>query len=310
MRLSLRVIAFAFAAALCAGAAGCGANPPAGTAAQNATPAQGQEKRYALKGTIVMIDRPQKHLLIDHEAIPDFMAAMTMPYPVVDDATLDRVMPGDQITADVVVYGDPPMLRLENVVVVKKADGAAKTPSGATIPHSLEGDTVPDFAFVNQDGAQFGLRKYAGKAMLVTFIYTRCPLADFCPLVSHNFAEIEKTLAKNPSLYAKTHLLCISFDPKFDTPPVLRAFGLRYAPDKGKQTFSHFEFASVTEAEKKNVLEFFNVFASEQQGQINHSLRTAVITPGGKVFRSYNDSEWKPADLIADLNMLFASQAG
>src|SRR5262249_18626735 len=163
----------------------------------------------------------------------------------VDDATLDRVMPGDQITADVVVGGDN--VHLENVVVVKKGNGATKTSSGVLIPHSLEGDTVPDFAFVNQDGARFGLHRYAGKAMLVTFIYTRCPLADYCPLVSHNFAEIEKALAKNPSLYAKTHLLCISFDPKFDTPPVLRAYGLRYAPDKGAQTFSHFEFAAVTE---------------------------------------------------------------
>jgi len=131
------------------------------------------------------------------------MGAMTMPYPVVDDATLDKLTPGDQITADVVVVGDPAVIHLENVVVVKKGDGK-KTPSGLALPPSLEGSQVPNFAFVNQDGARIGLHKYAGKALLVTFIYTRCPLEDYCPLMTHNFAQVEKTLAQTPALYAKT----------------------------------------------------------------------------------------------------------
>jgi len=255
-----------------------------------------------------MLDRPQKHLVIDHEAIPGFMGAMTMPYPVVDDAVFDRVAPGDQITADVVVVGDPPEVHLENVVVVKKGNGAKTTPSGVLIPPSLEGSPVPDFAFLNQDAKPIGLHQYAGKALLVTFIYTRCPLPDYCPLMTQNFASIEKTLAKNPALYAKTHLLCISFDPKYDTPEVLRNYARPFIADKGNQTFAHWEFASVTEAQKKSILDFFNVFYSEQDGQINHSMRTAIISPDGKVFRSYNDNTWKPADLLADLNKLFSTQ--
>src|SRR4051812_41792899 len=117
MRFTSRTMLLTFAAALSLSAIGCGSQPPAQTPSQNAAPAasQNQEKRYSLKGTIVSIDRSQKHLVIDHEAITGFMGAMTMPYPVVDDATLDKVMPGDQITADVVVAGDN--VHLENVVV-------------------------------------------------------------------------------------------------------------------------------------------------------------------------------------------------
>ncbi len=299
------------AAGLCF-VAGCGSQTPAPASPSSSpaqAPAQAGVKRYQLKGTVVSVDRSQKHLIIDHEAIPGFMGAMTMPYPVVDDATFDRVAPGDQITADVVVIGDPPTdVHLENVVVVKKGNGAKTTPSGLAIPQSLEGSQVPDFALLNQDGKSIGLHQYAGKALLVTFIYTRCPLPDYCPLMTHNFAEIEKSLAKSPALYAKTHLLCISFDPKFDTPEVLRNYARAFIADKGKQTFSHWEFAAVTEADKKSILDFFNVFYSEQDGQINHSMRTAIIASDGKVFRSYNDNTWKPADLLADLNKLFSGQ--
>ena len=126
--------------------------------------------------------------------------------------------------------------------------------------------------------------------------------------MTHNFAQVEKTLAQTPALYAKTHLLCISFDPKFDTPPVLRSYARSFTLDKGKQTFAHWEFATVTEAERKDLLAFFNIFYNEQNGQVDHSLRTAVISPDGKVFRSYNDNTWKPATLIADLTKLFAAQ--
>jgi protein SCO1 len=76
-------------------------------------------KRYHLEGTVVSIDRQQKRLTVDGKDIPGFMAAMTMPYPVVDDQTLNRVKPGDQITADVVAKDSD--IHLDNVVVVKKA---------------------------------------------------------------------------------------------------------------------------------------------------------------------------------------------
>ena len=65
--------------------------------------------------------------------------------------------------------------------------------------------------------------------MLVTFIYTRCPLPDYCIRMSRNFADIQHQLAADPELYNKTHLLSVSFDPAHDTPKVLRSYGAAYA---------------------------------------------------------------------------------
>ena len=235
----------AFAAAACAG--------------------KNEARRYHLKGKVVQVDKAQQHLVIDHEEIPGFMGAMTMPYPVADARTLEQVSPGDQITADVVVGQN--QIRLENVVVVKKSDGKS-VPPGAHLQPSEQGP-APDFALVNQDGKRIHLRQYRGKSVLLTFIYTRCPLPDYCPLMTHNFAEIEKELRDSPEVYAKTHLLSISFDSQHDTPAVLRNYA--------------------------------KAFVTEEQGQITHSLSTAIILPDGRVYKSYNGNDWIPVDVLADL---------
>jgi len=266
--------------------AGCGSKP------------QTAEKRYHLKGTIVQIDKPQMHLVIDHEAIPGFMGAMTMPYPVVDPRVLDQLTPGDQITADVVVTDSG--VRLENIVVVKKSDGKS-APAGARLSPPATDTPVPDFTLVNQDGRQIHLSQYRGKSVLLTFIYTRCPLPDYCPLLTHNFAEIDKALAKTPDLSRKTHLLSISFDSQYDTPKVLRSYARSYISDRGKRTFEHWEFATIPAAETSEVANFFNLFLSEQEGQISHSMSTAVISPQGMLYKTYSDNAWKPADVQADL---------
>lgn len=257
---------------------------------------QGDEKRYHLEGTVVSIDKAQDRLVIDHKEIPGFMGAMTMPYPTADPKDLDRVSPGDQITADVVVGQN--RIRLENIVVVKKSDGKSAPPGAQLAPSEQQGP-VPDFAFVNEDGKRIHLGQYRGKTVLLTFIYTRCPLPDYCPLVTHNFAEIEKALQKSPELYDKTHLLTISFDSKYDTPGVLRNYAKAFVADRS--TFQHWDFATIPAAENGAVTKFFDVFVSEDQGQITHSLSTAILSPDGRIDKLYAGNDWKPNEVLGDL---------
>ena len=288
-----RPLALIFLVALCVVASGCGGqNQPVQQSQQT------QARRYQLKGRVVEVDKAQGHLVVDGEEIPGFMSAMTMPYPVADPKSLEGIAPGDQITADVVVANGG--ARLENIVVVKKGTGAPPSPTGQLSPVP-QNSTVPDFAFVNQDGKQVHLRQFAGKSVLLTFIYTHCPLPDYCPLMTHNFAEIDKRLAKTPAAYSKTHLLSISFDPKNDTPQVLRGYGLEYVADRGRASFAHWEFAAVPAPELTDVTKFFDVFVREDEGQITHSMSTAIISPDGKLFKWYSGNDWMPSDVTADL---------
>jgi protein SCO1/2 len=268
---------------------------------------QAPAQRYSLKGKVVAVDATQMKLTVDGEAIPGFMGAMTMPYAVKDAKLLDGLSPGDEITARVVVSGQSAWL--EEIVVTKKAANTETKPDPDTAGQFREptiGEEVPNFELVNQDGKRIHLGQYRGKTLLVTFIYTRCPLPDFCPLMSRNFATLEQDFAKNPETYAKTHLLSISFDAKHDTPAVLRTYAAQNVPG-GKPAFTHWEFAVTPSAKAKEITTFFGLFYEEQEGQIVHSLSTAVIAPNGKLLRWYHGNSWTPEQILQDLKTVPAS---
>jgi protein SCO1/2 len=231
--------------------------------------------------------------------VKDFMDAMTMSFKLKDAWPLDVMKPGDGVQATLVVTEDAGAWLEDVVVVQKSATQAAGTPESSLLPK--EGDTVPDFRLVNQDGKPVRLAQYKGRALLLTFIYTRCPVPDYCALMSSNFAGIDRELEKDAALYRKTHLVSVSFDPAYDTPKVLRSYGAAQTGNYDKETFSHWEFMTGDAEEVKRVAQFFGLTFLPQKDQIVHSLQTALIAPDGKLSKLYSGNEWKPADVLRDL---------
>lgn len=254
-------------------------------------------KRFHLVGKVVAVDARGSSVVVDHQAIPGFMDAMTMAYPVRDVRILAPLSVGDEITADVVVANDGAYL--ENIVVTKKGTGD-QGGSPTTEHEPTPGEKVPDFAFTNQDGKRIHLSSFEGHVLLVTFVYTRCPFPTFCPLVSRNFAEVYARTRKNPALDSKVRLLTISFDPAHDTPKVLRAYGGSFEDVTGAIPFDRWQFAVPSQADLKKVADYFGLFISQDGGQIVHSLSTTVISPEGTVYKWYEDNQWTPTDLVAD----------
>lgn len=255
-------------------------------------------QRYPVKGKVVEVALPEKQLVLEHEDIPGYMPAMTMPFPVKDEALLKVAAVGDEVTASLVIQGS--LYWLEDVVVTRKTTG---TPMPAPRPAAVEvkpGEPMPDVALVNQDGKAIRLSDYRGHAVALTFIYTRCPLPDFCPLMMQNFVAAEAALAAEPALHARTRLLAISFDTAYDTPDVLKRFGKPLAGE-GPQPFAHWQFASGAEAEIRKLGNALGLDYDPDPGMWLHNLRTAVIGPDGKLVRNINGNDWKPAELVADL---------
>lgn len=256
-------------------------------------------KRYPITGQVLAVDIGERKVTIAHQDIPGFMPAMTMPFVVLekDQAILKAIAPGDRITATLVVPDS--RYWIEEIVVVRKGtpDPGAMVPPQAREPQP--GDLVPDVALVDQDGNTLHLADYRGRAVAVTFIFTRCPLPDFCPLMMKNFAQAHATLAADAALMARTHLLAVSFDTRHDKPAVLRAYGMPY--QRTAPPFVHWRLASGSEPEIRRLGEAFGLDYSEEAGGFTHNLRTVVIDSQGKLFRIYNGNEWKPAELVAAL---------
>lgn len=258
-----------------------------------------QPKRYSLTGTVIAIDKNAGTADIDNEPIKGFMEKMVMPYTIKPPDMLNQLKPGDTITADVIV--EPDKYWLENVKITGHKDLPANEKPAASYHIPNPGDEVPDFKLVNQNGKSISLHQYRGETLLLTLIYTRCPFPDYCPRVSHEFAEIDKQIQADPARYGKTHLLSISFDPEHDTPKVLRAYAFSCAGSKNPALFKRWEFAAIPKAELPQFASFFALTYKEEDGLITHSLSTAIISSDGKIAKWYHGAGWQASDLLQDL---------
>jgi protein SCO1/2 len=258
-------------------------------------------KVYKLRGKIISTDASTGNIVISHEAIPGFMDAMTMPYRVKDSNILSELHAGDMIAADLMVSeSDDADVFLDHIVVVAQAKPDYKPAAEYHVP--APGDVVPDFKLRNQDGRGIALHRFRGKELLVTFIYTRCPLPNFCPRVTHQFADIDRQLQSTPALYRKTHLLCVSFDPANDTPERLRAYGATYIGSGESSAFSHWDFAVPDKDTLVKMARFFNLgFTPEADSTITHTLSTTLVGADGKVVQFYPGNDWTVNQVLADL---------
>jgi protein SCO1 len=180
---------------LCIGLFGCGSS----------------DKHYTLIGRVISKVPATRAVVVDHEEIPGFMAAMTMPYPVADGVDLSGIEPGDRIRADIDLKPDG-QYSLDRIAVT---DSSHREKAPKETKQLWPGQKIPDVELVNQDGKMVYLSQFRGKTLLLTFIYTRCPMPNFCPRLSSLFASVNRELAKSPKEYEHTQLLSVSIDPKY-----------------------------------------------------------------------------------------------
>ncbi len=260
-------------------------------------------QQYPVRGLVVSTDPTNAEVLLKHDAIPGLMPAMTMAYRLENPSILSELHSGDLITATLLADRDadgPTNLRLTNIVITAQARPDYRPDVNYHVP--AKGDVVPDFKLLNQSNHTIDLKQFRGKVVLMTFIYTRCPLADFCPRMSHNFAIIDKTLQADPALYKNTHLLSVSFDPTYDTPKVLRSYGGAYTGNYTRETFQHWEFAAPSVAELPRMEQFFDVGVTPgPNGTLQHSLSTVVIGKDGKISAFWPTNDWDVKDVLAEI---------
>jgi protein SCO1/2 len=254
--------------------------------------------RYALSGRVVAVDAAQGSVTLDHREVPGFMPAMTMPFTVDDPASLAGLAPGDEVTATLV--GDAARYRLEGLAVVAKAaPGSAGPQAPAAFAEPVPGTAVPDLPLVDQDGRRFRVGAYRGRALAVTFLFTRCPLPEFCPRLAQGFGEAEALLAADPVLRDRAALLAVSFDPAFDTPAVLKEWGGRFRRVKGP--FDRLRFATGTPDDVRALAATFGLDYQDDGGSFTHNLRTGIVDPAGRLVTVRRGSDWTGPDLVAEL---------
>lgn len=287
-----RAAALTALAAVASLALSCGRPEP------GSRPASG--RRYPLTGMVRSVDLPEGRAVVAHDAVPGYMDAMTMPFSVRPRQLLERLGPGDTIRATLVVEKERSWI--EGVTVTAKgAPGATSAAKRTTVPPAGRGAAVPAFMLTSQSGTPVTLAALRGKAFAITFIFTRCPLPDYCPRMSEGFGALERAVAADPALSAKVRLLSVSFDPEHDTPQVLAVYGRRFHDAAAGAPFALWTLATGTPAEVKALASFFGVWYERSGAGFDHSLVTAVVGPDGRVVRSFHGNGWKANEVLAEL---------
>jgi protein SCO1/2 len=278
------------------------------TVASNSNTSQGG-KRLEFHGKVTGVDKERKEVSVAHDDVKEadgvtiYMPAMTMPFPLHDEWAFSELAPGDEVSATLVIVQD--QFWLEGIAISKAVNGpGGSQPDASSLGIPEPGTPMPNATLVNQDGKKVALASYRGKVLILTFLYTRCPLPQFCSLMASNFVQIDKQLQKDPDHFNRTHLLSITIDPDGDTPTVLRTYGESLVRRDDKVLFDHWEFLTGIPDEIRKAATFFGLDYFPEKGQITHSLRTAIIAPDGKVYRVYKGNQWRVEELQADLNRL------
>ena len=252
---------------------------------------------YELHGQILRVDPGRQEVTIKHGDIKGFMPGMTMAFKVREGALLQGRQAGDEITATLVVEKSAAYLSR-----IEKTGFAALTessPPTRVMDITEAGERIRTAELVDQTGKRRKVEDWRGRLIAVTFVYTRCPLPNYCPLLDRHFVAVQQHLEDAPDLRDRVRLVSVTLDPAYDTPEVLAAHAARLRSNPALWSFMT--------GQPSNIEDFASQFGvsvireNAAAAEIVHNLRTALIDADGKLVTVFSGTEWQPSDLIAEI---------
>lgn len=261
-------------------------------------------KEYPLRGQIIAINRETARLTIRHEDIHGYMPAMVMSFKLAEPADIDRHKPGELITATLVVRDFDS--EIKNIAVTGSAPVEAATARNATTPVLQPGDLVPEGDFLDEAGRARHLSEWRGSVVLLTFIYTRCPLPEFCPRLERNYQVVQQQL-RDAGLAPHARLIAVSIDPGHDTPGVLKEHGAAVGADPAVW---HYLTGDANTVERFAAQFGVSIIRNPADARdITHNLRTALIGPDGKLVEVMTGGDWTAAEALEAIRRHYPARA-
>lgn len=264
---------------------------------QRASPGQegGGPRAYATRGEVRELASDGRSAVIRHEEIPGFMPRMTMQLSVRDTNELRGLTTGDTITFRLLVDAEEHWI--DSVQRVGGSSGPSFRPLFAfplrDLPELKTGDTLPDLPLLAETGETIRFSRFRGGALAFTFIFTRCPLPEFCPRMMRHFNRARNRLLADPAAPTNWHFLSLSFDPAHDTPETLTRYGRGYrgtSPDR-------WLLATADPDTLAELAPRLDLMVTVEGGGFSHNLRTVVLDTRGRIHRQFDGNEWTAEEL-------------
>jgi protein SCO1/2 len=230
--------------------------------------ADSSARSYEVRGIVRGFAPDRSTISVDHKDIPGFMPSMTMPFTVRNQKEISALKIGDGISFRMTVTDKDLFLDQVKVIPASDIHVASPTPPPSASSSSArlkEGETVPFFSLTNQDGARVTADTFRDRPYILTFVFTRCPVPNFCPRISQNFSQLQNAIKADPALATKVRLVSITLDPKFDTPEILKVYAEHQQADRAIWTFATGEPAQIDA-----LTQSFAVYVQPEGDTISH----------------------------------------
>jgi protein SCO1 len=271
-------------------------------ACHRSDPPDSSARHYEGRGIVRGFAPDRTTIHVEHEAMPGFMPSMTMPFAVRDSQQIAHLRAGDAISFRLTVTDTDSWI--DQITKVRADEVHLPAPIATPATRAMsndsarlrEGDSMPAFDLTDQNGERITLETFRGHPFVLTFIFTRCPIPNFCPLMSKNFGKLQDAIKNGSGTLAQTRLLSISFDPDFDTPQVLKGFA-----DHEQADPKIWRFATGEKSRIDSLTRAFSVYVQAEAGTISHGLATALVSEDGKIARIWRGNGWTPSEVIAEI---------
>lgn len=234
-------------------------------------------------------------VIIDHEEIPDYMPAMTMAFTPADPAEVAGLRDGDAIKFRWRVFKGG---SVADTFMVTGRMAPTAPAARANVRRVREGDAVPAFNLVDENNRPFTQADLLGRSTVITFIFTRCPVPEFCPAMAAQFGRIQDALVASGAPAGSVRLLSVTLDPEFDSPEILRVYG-----DAVGANPALWNFATGGKDEAEALSRAFSVYTERNGALLDHTLCTALIGPDGRVRQIWRGNGWKTAEVLEALGI-------
>lgn len=252
------------------------------------------ERSYEVRGRIAGFG-DGRTLIVEHGDIPGLMPAMTMSFEARESASLDTLHTGDAVAFVLYIRGDSTWIdeirRLPDDAVPEHPAGSRQEQTSSAPDLFEMGDPVPNTPLQSHADTTFNLTQFEGTPVVLTFIYTRCPLPDYCPLMTQNFVRLQKRI--RDERLGPVHLVSVTFDPQYDSPAILREYSGRFDADLSSWTFATGDSSDVASLAHR-----FGVYYRTQGGEIIHNLSTALIGADGRIRRIWRGNDWTVDQIV------------
>ena len=277
-------------------------SPP--TASSTAGPSSNQS--FQVHGVVRALPEGGRTVVVRHDEIPGYMPKMTMELNVRDPAELRGLAAGDDINFRLVATDDTHWI--EAIQRLGRSAGPAEPPPAvatSALPELKPGDLLPDAELLAETGRPVRFSDFRGRALAFSFIFTRCPLPDFCPRMGQQFRRARELLLAQPAGPTNWQFLSVSFDAEFDQPQVLA----RYARGYRGEDRDRWLFAAAPAAVLESLAPRLDFLFAREAGGFSHNLRTVVLDPQGHIHRQFDGNQWTPEELAAAMTAAAAVPA-